>query len=133
MTQPQQQHLVVVVLWLCWFWLLCCCGCSCGCVIVLWLCCCCCFGVIFIVAVWLLLLCCCGCGFFIVVKTRQMKTSLEHILAHQVYEESIAKVYHCTDEAFLTRRDSLFGTPLCHYQDKTNQNKFGAYFGTPGV
>ena len=30
-----------------------------------------------------------------------MKPSSEHILAHQVYEKSIAKVYHSTDEAFL--------------------------------
>ena len=30
-----------------------------------------------------------------------MKPSSEHILAHQVYEKSIAKVYHFTDEAFL--------------------------------
>ena len=34
------------------------------------------------------------------IKTRPTKTSWEHNLAHQVYEKSIAKVYHCTDEAF---------------------------------
>ena len=30
------------------------------------------------------------------------------------------------------RRDALYGTPLSHYQDKTNENKFSAYFGIPG-
>ena len=36
-----------------------------------------------------------------IIKTRPMKTSLEHILAHQIYEKLIAKVYHSTNEAFL--------------------------------
>ena len=36
-----------------------------------------------------------------IVKTRATKTSSEHILAQQVYEKSIAKVYHSTDKAFL--------------------------------
>ena len=36
-----------------------------------------------------------------IIKTRAMKTSLEHILAYQVYEKSIAKVYHSTNKAFL--------------------------------
>ena len=34
---------------------------------------------------------------------------------------------------FEYRRDPLFGTPSSHYQDKTNQNKFRAYFGTTGL
>ena len=36
-----------------------------------------------------------------IIKTRATKTSLEHILVHQVYEKSIAKVYDSTDKAFL--------------------------------
>ena len=36
-----------------------------------------------------------------IIKTRATETSWEHILTHQVYEKSIAKVYHSTDEAFL--------------------------------
>ena len=36
-----------------------------------------------------------------IIKTRQTKTSSEHILAHQVYEKSIAQVYHSTDKTFL--------------------------------
>ena len=48
----------------------------------------------------------------------------------------------CDGEGFVTsafrrrfeyRRDSLFSTPSCHYQDKSNENKFGPYFGTPGL
>ena len=38
----------------------------------------------------------------VIIKTRATKTSSEHILAQQVYEKSIAKVYHSTNEAFLT-------------------------------
>ena len=36
-----------------------------------------------------------------IIKIRATKTSLEHILVHQVYEKSIAKVYHSIDKAFL--------------------------------
>ena len=67
-----------------------------------------------------------------------MKTSLEHILfpdkerliiqhtivplSRQEQGEQVWSIF-----CFMTRRDSLFGTPLCHYQDKSNENKFGAY------
>ena len=37
-----------------------------------------------------------------IIKTSPMKTSSKYVLAHQVYEKSISKVYHSTDKAFLT-------------------------------